>query len=476
MQYSAMLDEIVSLVGGPENVDGALHCVTRLRFRLKDPKKADLDALGRVKGSLGAVQSGGQTQVIIGTHVGEVYDELMATYHFGAGDDLSDAATMKAQMADQKVENGIIDLISGLFTPVLGMMMATGIIKGILALLQALSLIDIAGGLYTLLSAMGDSFFYFMPIFLGYTAMRRFGGTAALGALMGATLVYPSIVSLAGTDPNYTLFAGTMFEAPVIATLGPIPLVMMSYTSTVIPIICICAVAAPLERWLSRHVPALVKSFVAPSCTLVAALLLGFVVIGPVIKLVSNLLGAFMISVFSVAPVIAGFLYGGLIQVCVIFGVHWGFVAICLNNLATLGYDPVTICGLSCGLSFAGVCLAIVIRTRDERLKGVAIPAFISALVGVTEPAIYGVTLQRKRTFVVACVASAIGGAILGAGGVRQYSFGVNGVFGWIQVINPATGFDSSVMAAIVASVVSFVVAFGTLMALWPKLGIDSKG
>ena len=483
MSYANMIDKIVELVGGPTNIKSSYHCITRLRFKVIDENKVDLDALNEVDGTLSTINAAGQIQVIIGQHVGDVYDEMQEKYHFNtdtalapedgvADDDLVDAAVYKREMSGKKVSSNIIDLISGLFTPVLGMMVATGLIKGVNTLLNACGLVSTTDGAYILLNAMGDCFFYFLPIFLGYTAMKKFRGTPALGALMGAALVYPSIVSATSGEVLYTLFDGTLFASPVYLEFFGVPVAVVSYTSTVIPVICITAVAAPLERWLNKRISPLFKSFIVPAVVLFASLLLGFIVIGPVINLVSNLLGAAIAAIYDAVPVVAGFVYGAIIQICVIFGVHWGFVAISVNNLATLGSDPVTICGMSSAFGQAGVVAGIVLLCRNKRLKGIGVSAIISAMVGITEPCIYGVTLQRKKAFAVACVASGLGGAIIGGAGVRQYVYGVNGIFGWMQVI-PPTGFDFTVTASIAACVVSFVVALALTIVLWKRLDVE---
>lgn len=163
------------------------------------------------------------------------------------------------------------------------------------------------------------------------------------------------------------------------------------------------------------------------------------------------------------------------LQLCVMFGVHWGFVAISVNNLATLGYDPITIAGLASAFGQAGVVLMIMLRTKNKKLKSVCGPAIISAMVGITEPSIYGVTLQFKKPFMLACLASGIGGAIIGFGGVKQYVYGTNGIFGWLQVINPQTGFDSSVLAAIIACAVSFIAAIILMMTIGKDSIPESK-
>lgn len=482
MKYESMIREIVDLVGGPENVAAAYHCITRLRFKLKDESKADLKKLENVDGTMGVIQSAGQTQVIIGQHVGKVYAEMQQMYNFGTDESLApaddaefkDAKEFKGEMAEKKVSSGVLDFISGLFTPVLGMMVATGLIKGLCTLLSATGLIATTDGAYVLLYAIGDSFFTFLPIFLGFTAMKKMGGTPALGALIGAALVYPTLSSVTAGDPLFTLFEGTIFASPVYLTFFGIPVVLVSYTSTVIPVICICAIAAPLERWLSSHVNDAIDSFVTPAVTLLVSLVLGFLIIGPVVNIVSDLLGAAISAIYNSVPVVAGLLYGALIQVCVIFGVHWGFVAISVNNLATLGYDPVTICGMASAFGQAGVALAIFVHSRNKRLKGIAGSAALSAIaVGITEPCIYGVTLQRKKAFILACLSSAVGGAILGGFGVSQYIYGVNGLFGWLQVI-PPTGFDITVAASIAACAVSLVLSFAGTLALWNKLDIEA--
>ena len=200
----------------------------------------------------------------------------------------------------------------------------------------------------------------------------------------------------------------------------------------------------------------------------IISIVLAFLIIGPVASFASSLLGAAFTALFDLNATISGFLYGALIQVCVMFGVHWGFVAISVNNLATMGFDPITIAGLSSAFAQAGVVLMIMLKTRNKKLKSVCGPAILSAMVGITEPAIYGVTLQFKKPFILACLASGIGGAIIGFGGVKQYFYGTNGIFGWLQVINPETGFDSSVVAAIIACIVSFAAAI-ILMAVFGK-------
>ena len=469
MKYEKMIEEIVEKIGGRDNISSVYHCATRLRLQLKNEAAADDEAVKAIDGVLSIVKSGGQYQIVIGQHVGDVYKEMLAMLGMdGEKTEVRDSKEFKEEMKKKKVTNQFIDLISGVFTPILGMLTATGVIKGLLALLTATGLLSTASGTYQILNIVGDCFFNFLPVFLGYTAMKKFGGTPFIGMAIGAALVYPSLTTIMAGEPLYTLFAGTIFESPVYVTFLGIPVILMNYASSVIPAIVTCYFAAKVEKFFAKRMSDLFKTFAVPALTLIISIVLAFLIIGPVASFASSLLGAAFTALFDLNATISGFLYGALIQVCVMFGVHWGFVAISVNNLATMGFDPITIAGLSSAFAQAGVVLMIMLKTRNKKLKSVCGPAILSAMVGITEPAIYGVTLQFKKPFILACLASGIGGAIIGFGGVKQYFYGTNGIFGWLQVINPETGFDSSVVAAIIACIVSFAAAI-ILMAVFGK-------
>lgn len=449
MKYEKLIQGILQNVGGAENIQDAVHCATRLRLQLKDDSLVNVDALKDLDGVLQVIKLSGQFQIVIGTHVNMVYKEFMDYIGREAkaevpADDLKAAASMKAEMKEKKVKSSLIDLISGIFSPVLGIMMATGFLKGILTLLSATGLLASTSGTYQILYMAADCFFYFMPVFIGYTAMKKFGGSPFIGTALGLILLYPTIDTLMAGDAIGTVF----------------------------PVIVICFVAARIEKFLEKRMPSIINSFMTPCITLVISSVLGLLIVGPVVSIVSDLLGQAVSFIFGLNSLIGGFIYGAIIQFCVIFGVHWGFVAICINNFATLGYDPVTITGLCSAFAQVGVAVVIMLRTRNKKLKGVCAPAIISGLFGITEPVVYGVTVQNKMAFVLASAASAVGGAIIGGAGVKQYTMGANGLFGWIQVINPEIGFDATVLAAIIACAVSFVVG-AVLMATVGKKSIE---
>ncbi|MDV4534359.1 PTS transporter subunit EIIB, partial [Enterococcus faecium] len=227
MAYEKLVKEILKDVGGKENINGLTHCITRLRFNLKDEEKANTEELKEVPGVVTVVQSGGQYQVVIGNHVRDVYKEFI---------ELSGLSTETEVVKEKKgLLDSFIDIISGIFTPVLGLLAATGMIKGLNVLFVSLGWFTNTSGTYAILQAAGDCFFYFFPIFLGYTAAKKFGLNQFVGMALGAALVYPAIAGLtASVEPLYTLFSGTIFESPIYITFLGIPVILMNYGSSVI--------------------------------------------------------------------------------------------------------------------------------------------------------------------------------------------------------------------------------------------------
>ncbi|WP_438490897.1 beta-glucoside-specific PTS transporter subunit IIABC [Paenibacillus sp. IHBB 3054] len=453
MKYEKLAKDIIQNIGGKENVNSLTHCITRLRFKLKDASKANTDVLKNMDGVVTVVQSGGQYQIVIGNHVPEVYAEVAAAGGF---------QTASEETSDEKVGllNRFIDIISGVFTPTLGVLSATGMIKGFTALFLSLGLLTSTSGTYQILNAIGDCLFYFFPIFLGYTSAKKFNANIFIGMGIGATLVYPTFSSItAAGQPLYTLFSGTVIESPVYLTFLGIPVILMSYSSSVIPIIISTYVSSKIESFFKKMIPSVVRTFLVPFFTLLVIVPLALIFIGPIATWAGQLLGAGTLSIYNLSPVIAGTLLGAFWQVFVIFGLHWGFVPIAINNMVVLKYDPI-LAGVF-GASFAqtGVVLAILLKTRNIKLKSLSVPAFISGIFGVTEPAIYGITLPRKKPFILSCIAAAVGGGIIGIMGTKGYIMGGLGIFGIPSYISPG-GIDSGFYGAIIGIIVSFVLGF----------------
>ena len=465
--YDALAKTIIKDVGGKDNVISVVHCTTRLRFKLKDEKKANDDALKDTDGVVTVVKAGGQYQVVIGNEVADVYEAVLKEGGFSGGGQVADDDLDDSNMS---LMDKAIDLISGIFTPILGPMAAAGMIKGLTAMCASFGWLAKTSGTYEVLYAIGDGFFYFLPLILAITSAKKFKVDRFTAITIGAAMCYPAMVAMNSSKKAlFDLFNGTFLHSQVHATFLGIPIISMNYTSTVIPIILAVWFASVVEKWCKKWIPTVVKTFLVPFVTLLIVVPLTFLIIGPLATWIGNALAAITSAVYNFSPVLAGILLGGFWQVFVIFGVHWGFVAVMMSNIAALGYDPIL--GLSLGASFAqiGVVLAILLQTKDQKLKGIALPAFLSGIFGVTEPAIYGVTLPRKKPFVLSCIAAGIGGGLIGFFGTKMYMMGGMGVFVIPAAIGPKTGVDMSVYGLMIAMAVSFVLGFILQMVLGKK-------
>jgi beta-glucoside PTS system EIICBA component len=456
MKYEQLAKDILANVGGKENVSSVVHCVTRLRFKLKDEKKANTEVLKNMDGVVTVMKSGGQYQVVIGNHVPDVYADVLTVGGLGTVSESSDSSS------DENIGLGakFIDMISGVFTPILGVLAATGMIKGFAALFLALGWFEATSGTYQLMNIAGDGLFNFLPIFLGYTAMKKFGGTPFVGMAIAAALVHPTLATLTTGEVSNVLFKGTLFESPIHITFLGIPVIMMSYASSVIPIILSAFVATKVEKGLKKIIPDVVKTFLVPFFTIIIMVPLTFLAIGPISTWAGSLLGAATIWIYELSPIVAGLILGGFWQVFVLFGLHWGLVPIAMNNLTSMGNDPVLATTVMVCFAQIGAVLAVMLKTKDKKLKSLTVPAFISGIFGVTEPAIYGVTLPLKKPFIMSCIGGGVGGAIIGATAGKLWMFGGMGIFVFPAFIKPGSALDMSFYGAIIALVVGFAVAF----------------
>ncbi|GAA0301750.1 PTS system beta-glucosides-specific IIC component [Gracilibacillus halotolerans] len=458
MSYEKLAKDIIENVGGEENVNSVVHCITRLRFKLKDEEKANTDVLKNMDGVVTVMQSGGQYQVVIGNHVPDVYKAVVAEGGFQ-----SEKSVESDESSSEKKGNlfsRFVDIVSSIFTPILGVLAASGMIKGFNALFIALGWLSEDSGTYAILNIIGDALFYFLPVFLGYTAIKKFGGSPFIGMAIGSALVYPTVSELMAGEAQYTLFTGTLFESPVHVEFLGIPVILMSYASSVIPIILSAYFAAKVENGLKKVIPDVIRTFVVPFLTLLIIIPLTFLIIGPIATWAGQMVGSFTIWIYELSPIIAGIFLGGLWQVFVIFGLHWGLVPIAINNLMVIGRDPILALMFATTFAQTGAVLGVWLKTKQQKLKTLSIPAFISGLFGVTEPAIYGVTLPLKRPFIFSCIAAAVGSAIIGLFGTLGYTMGGLGIFQIPSMIHPEEGLNFAFWAAIVAMVVAFALAF----------------
>ena len=439
MKYEKLAKDIIENVGGKGNINSLTHCVTRLRFKLKDESKANTEVLKNMDGVVTVVQSGGQYQVVIGNHVPDVYADVCKVAGL-ATEGSDDSSEEKMNPFDR-----FIDIISGVFQPTLGVLCATGMIKGLCAILISFGVLVATDSTYIILNAIGDCLFNFFPVFLGFTAAKKFKMNQFTGMAIGAAMVYPAITALAGTTVEF-------FGIPVMMPSS-------SYQSTVIPVILAVYVASKLEKALKKIIPDVVKTFLVPFFTLLVIVPVTFMAIGPVTTYASNWLGDITLAVYNFSPIVAGVLIGGLWQVFVMFGLHWGLVPLALNNLAVLGYDPLLATSVAVCFAQTGVVMAICTKTKSKKLRSLCIPSIISGIFGVTEPAIYGITLPRKKPFVLSCIVGGITGGIVGFFGCKGYSAGAMGIFALPAYINP-TGADMSFYGMAISMLVGLILGF----------------
>ena len=454
-KYDGLARIIIQNVGGKSNILSLTHCVTRLRFKLKDESKAQTEVLKETDGIVTVIQSGGQYMVVIGNHVPQVYDAVCAVGHITPGGAVNEDGSAiegggDAPKTKEKFNpvNTFVSIVTSVFTPWLGVLAACGIVKGLVALFVALGVMDGAGSTYNILYSLGDCFFYFMPILLAYTASKKFGLPEFEGMIIGAAMIYPYLL---GSSAN------------VHDSLFMIPVTMPSsgdYTSSVIPIICAVAFAAWFEKMYKKFIPDTLKMFAVPLITCIVTFALTLWIIGPIAAGAGDLLGVFFNWLANFNGILLGAVVGGLWQVLVMFGLHWALIPLMLNNMAVQGFDTAMVGMFGTTFAQVGAVAAIWIKTKNKKTKSLCAPAFISAIAGVTEPAIYGITLPKKTPFYITCVVAAVVGGLLMAFGVTSYTSAGLGVFGYTAYINTMTNDISGMIWAIVLSLVSVAAAF----------------
>ena len=447
--YTELAQDIVAHVGGKDNIIKLVHCVTRLRFTLKDESKADDDYLKQRDGIVTVVKAGGQYQVVIGNHVPDVYDTVLkvAGIQGEGGIDVNEGDVPQGNLFDQ-----FIALVSGLFQPMLGALSAAGMIKGLVAILAAVGVKE-TSGLYVILNAAGDGFFQFLPVILALTAAKRFKMEQFTALALSFALVYPNIAaSFANGNVDF---------------LGlPVIFPSSSYLQTVLPIILTVWVGSKIEKFFKKIIPDVVKVFVVPFFVILITVPLAYLAIGPVMNWASNLIGVIFTNIYGFSPIVFGILLGALWQVLVMFGLHWGLVPIAILDFSTKGWSTLLVASTAICFAQAGALLNIFLRTKEDKVKQLTIPAFISALFGVTEPAIYGITLPMRTPFIMTCVAGAIQGAFLGFFNTTAYTMGGMGLFAIPSYFTPkhvpagANTDVDNVWYFLIAILMSFVLEF----------------
>lgn len=463
MNYQKTADEILSHIGGAENIKEVTHCFTRLRFTLRDPEKADRGRIERIEGVIAVVESSGQLQVVMGTKVGRVYDLIMKmTGTEQKTGEKEDPVYHKDRKGRGKCSLGIelgnrmILSVSSMFTPMVPAIAASGLLKGFLTIARMLASnqgIDITGNhTYVILLAATDAIFYFMPIILAYTSAKVFGANEFVAMALGGTMCYPSILGLMTGDESIRMLGVALTRA--------------NYTSSVIPIIIGVFILAYVQRLLERVIPEVLKIILVPGISLLVMVPAVFMVFGPVGIYLGNIIHFIYTGLMGISPVLCGAFIGGMWCVFVIFGAHRALVPIGIQDVALNGRQNLLAFAGAANFSQGGAALGVMMRTRSKGLKAVAASASVAASVcGITEPAIYGCNLRLKRPMIYAVICGAAGGAVMGAGGVYGDAFANNGIltlatyaaFGMRKFLFYLTGISISFFGA---AIMTFLLGF----------------
>ena len=446
-EYEGLAREILKGVGGKENVLDVYHCQTRLRFQLADEGKADQAGLEAMDGVAKVLISGGVFQVVIGTHVKYVFEEIEKL-----------AGSRKTGDGDGRKQNGkkrnpaeaVIDFVSGTFQPIIPALSGAGMVKALLALLVVFKLIDNTSQTYYLLNMFADGVFYYLPILLAVTEAQKLKCNPILAAGVAALMLHPSWAALVTAGESVRFF-------------GIIPFTLATYTGSVIPIILVVLVQAYVEKWLDRLIPKAVKLVFVPMLTFLIMGTLALSVLGPIGSILGNALGVFLTFLSTNASWAPAVVIGSFLPLMVMFGLHNGVAPLGVMQMADLGYDSIFGPGCVCSNIAQGVaCLVVCLRTKDAKLKQIAGSASVTGLMGITEPALYGVNLPKKYPLAAAMIGGGCGGLYAGLTQTHWFATGSSGLPAVLLYIgdNSMTCFYNILIALIISAVVTAVITY----------------
>jgi PTS system beta-glucosides-specific IIC component len=435
---------VLEKIGGKNNISYLTHCVTRLRFNLKDQSLADNKEIEKISGVVGCQVQNGQLQVIIGQTVGDVYDAVCKL-----------ADIKKEEAIQENLDPGtkkkisfsaILDGITGSLAPNIPLLIGGGMIKVLVLLLSMAKILSPTSQTYTILSFVGDAAFYFLPVFIGATAAKKFNTSVPLGMLFGAILIHPTFVSLV-TAGKPLSFIG-------------LPVTLASYSSTVFPIIMIVWIMSYVERFFSKISPISIKSLFVPLMVILVMLPVALCAVGPLGVLLGNYVSKAIIYLYNTAGFLGVATMSALFPLLVLTGMHTTMMPYLVTMMTTVGHEPlVLIAGFIVNLSQGAACAAVAIRAKNKDLKSTAVTCAITAIVGgVTEPALFGVNLKLRRPLYAVMAGGFIGGLYAGITKVYGYSFpGSMGLFGLASFIGPQ---GSNLINAVISMVIGMVATF----------------
>ncbi|MEG9463698.1 MAG: PTS transporter subunit EIIC, partial [Bacillus amyloliquefaciens] len=397
MDYHKISKELLQLVGGEENVQSVIHCMTRLRFNLYDNAKADRSGLEQTEGVMGTNISGGQFQIIVGNDVPKVYQALMES------SGLSDESANKTSKQKKNVLSAVFDVISGVFTPILPAIAGAGMIKGLVALAVTFGWMSEKSQTHSILTAVGDGAFYFLPLLLAVSAARKFRCNPYVAAAVAGAILHPDLTALLGAGKS-------------ISFIG-LPVTAATYSSTVIPILLAIWLMSYVEKGIDRITPSSLKLIAVPMLTLVIVVPVTLITVGPLGAILGNYLSVGVNDLFNHAGIAAMILLAGTFSLIIMTGMHYALVPIMINNIAQNGHDYILPAMFLANMGQAGASFAVFLKSKNKTFKSLAFTTGITALMGITEPAMYGVNMRLKKPFAAALIGGAAGGAFYGITG-----------------------------------------------------------
>lgn len=451
--FEPLSKAVLEGLGGADNVSSVTHCATRLRFKIKDASKVNESKIENTESVITLMKAGGQHQVVIGNDVPFAYDAVVSLPGMAA------KGTKGAAVEDTDEDNGekpnafnaFIQLISSLFTPILWPLAGIALVKAFLSAGTNLGWFDTESTNYIVFAAIADGLFFFLPMFLAVTAARRFKMNEFIAMATVAPLVYPSIIGLASVDTDLKL-------------LG-IPLTAMDYSSSVIPAIVTVWLASYVQHYCEKILPSAVRNFMTPVLVLLIMVPIVLLTVGPLTMKLAAWISAGVTWLFQVAPWLAGGLLGAFWQVLVIFGLHWGFVPIFLNDIANLGHSAMMAPLQAAVMAQAAAVTAVALRSHLPARRKLAGPSAVSGiLAGVTEPAIYGINLPLKVPFYAGVAGGAVGGIIIGLAGVSFNSFTFPSLLAF-----PAALGEGNFLMFVIGTIIAMVIAFVGTWILLPR-------
>lgn len=452
--YKAMAKAIIEHSGGEVNIASASHCMTRLRLQIKNKEKFDIEQVKQVPGVLNVIIQNGEHQVVIGQDVPSLYAEVQKLDGIKAGGTVEDEQAFQEDRESEKgsIMNTIMSFIGGTFSPVIPVLVAGGLTGAVLTLLTNFFGVTTESGTYTIIYAINQATFYFLPVFIGFSAATRLKSNGYLGAFLGAILLYSTINNAEG-----------------LSFLG-MPVAQVAYNSTVFPIILGVIFMSFVYKFLQKYVPVFLRTIFVPLLTILITVPVTLIVLGPIGGILGTWLADGVLAIYRAVPAVAVMIVGITTPLMVFFGMNNATYPVVFALIAEVGSDPLICTGMApANVAVGGACLAAALIIKDMNEKSVSVSAGVTALCGITEPGVYGVLFPKTYPLIGAMIGGGIGGLIAGLFGMTQYVISTPGFISFPAYINP-DGSNGNLMISLMVMVIALVISFVTTYVLGKRM------